>query len=160
VMLGFFGAGAIAGSVVAPWVQRRIHPKVVMIGAFWLWAFGALLSAFIDNPYGLGAVWAVGGAFGPIFNVSFAAYRYALVPDRLLARVGSVALVIAWGAIPLGQISAGGLLQGLGARDTILLLAGLMAVVGAAATASRAIRTVPRVEELVSEQSAQPARAV
>jgi MFS family permease len=160
VMLGFFGAGAIAGSVVAPWVQRRIHPKVVMIGAFWLWAFGALLSAFIDNPYGLGAVWAVGGALGPMFNVSFAAYRYALVPDRLLARVGSVALVIAWGAIPLGQISAGGLLQGLGARDTILLLAGLMAVVGAAATASRAIRTVPRVEELVREHSTQPARAV
>ena len=150
VMLACFGAGALAGSLVAPWAQRRVHPKVVIIGSFWIWAAGALASVFIASPYGLGAVWAVGGAFGPIFNVSFAAYRYALVPDRLLARVGSAGLVVAWGAVPLGQITAGALLEGIGARHTILLLAAVMALIGVAATASRTIRTAPRVEELLS----------
>jgi MFS family permease len=150
LMLAFLGGGAIVGALVAPAVQRRIHAKVVIIGSFWAWALGALVSAFLESPYALGAVWAVGGVFGPIFNVSFSAYRYALVPDRLLARVGSAALVVAWGAIPLGQLSAGLLLEHIGAVDTMLLIAALAGAVGLTATLSRAIRTAPRAEELLS----------
>jgi hypothetical protein len=97
IMLAFLGGGAIVGSLVAPWVQRRVHAKVIMIGSFWVWAVGAFVSAFVESPIALGAIWAVGGIFGPIFNVAFSTYRYALVPDRLLARVGSAALVVAWG---------------------------------------------------------------
>jgi MFS family permease len=150
LVLAFFGAGAIAGAVVAPWVQRHVHAKVVIIASFWLWAAGTVATAFIRSPYGLGGVWVIGAAFGPMFNVSFSAYRYALVPDRLLARVGSAALVVAWGAIPLGQLTAGFLLGRLGAKETILVLAAAMAAVGAGATLSGSIRSAPRVEELVS----------
>jgi predicted MFS family arabinose efflux permease len=150
VMLAFFGAGAIVGSILAPWVQRNVHAKIVIIASFWIWAAGALATAFISSPYGLGAVWIFGALFGPMFNVSFAAYRYALVPDRLLARVGSAALVVAWGAIPLGQLTAGFLLDELGSKETILWLAVGMAAIGAAATASPSIRHAPRAEELVA----------
>ena len=148
VILAFFGAGAIMGSLVAPWAQRHVHAKVTIITSFWIWAIGTLATAFIHTPYGLGAVWIFGALFGPIFNVSFSAYRYALVPDRLLARVGSVALVVAWGAIPLGQLTAGVLLGRLGSKETIVWLAVAMAAVAAAATASPTIRHAPRVEEL------------
>ena len=150
LMLAFFGAGAILGSIAAPWVQRRVHAKVVIIASFWIWAAGTLATAFIHNPYGLGAVWVFGSLFGPIFNVSFAAYRYALVPDRLLARVGSAALVVAWGAVPLGQLTAGFLLDQLGSKETILWLALGMAAIGAAATASPSIRHARRAEELAA----------
>jgi MFS family permease len=150
IMLAFLGGGAIVGSLVAPWVQRRVHAKVVMIGSFWVWALGAFVSAFVESPYALGAIWAVGGIFGPIFNVAFSTYRYALVPDRLLARVGSAALVVAWGAIPLGQLTAGFLLERIGAVDTILLVAAASAAVGLTASLSRTIRTAPRAEELLS----------
>jgi MFS family permease len=149
LMLASFGAGAIVGSIVAPSVQRRVHAKVVIIASFWIWAAGALATAFIRSPYAFGGIWAFGALFGPIFNVSFSAYRYALVPDRLLARVGSVALVVAWGAIPLGQLTAGLLLGRLGSKETIIWLAVAMAAVGAAATLSPSIRQAPRVEELV-----------
>ena len=150
LMLAFFGAGAIMGSILAPWVQRHVHAKVVIIASFWIWAAGTFASAFIGSPYGLGGVWVFGSLFGPMFNVSFAAYRYALVPDRLLARVGSVALVVAWGAIPLGQLTAGLLLDRLGAKETILWLALAMAAVSAAATASPSIRHARRAEELAA----------
>jgi len=150
LMLAFLGGGAIVGALIAPAAQRRVHAKVVIIGSFWAWALGAFVSAFLESPYALGAVWAVGGIFGPIFNVSFSAYRYALVPDRLLARVGSAALVVAWGAIPLGQLTAGLLLERIGAVDTMLLIAALSGAVGLTATLSRAIRTAPRAEELLS----------
>ena len=148
VMLAFFGAGAIAGSAVAPWVQRRVHAKVVIIASFWIWAAGTFATVFIGSPYGLGALWVFGALFGPIFNVSFSAYRYALVPDRMLARVGSVALVVAWGAIPLGQLTAGLLLGRLGPKQTILWLAIAEAAVAAVATASPSIRHARRAEEL------------
>ena len=150
LILAFFGAGAIVGAIAAPWVQRHVHAKVIIIASFWIWAASALATAFINTPYGLGAVWIFGALFGPMFNVSFAAYRYALVPDRLLARVGSVALVVAWGAIPLGQLTAGLLLDRLGSKETILWLAAAMAAVAAAATASPSIRHARRVEELVA----------
>ena len=80
--------------------------------------------------------------------MTFASYRYALVPDRLLARVGSASLVVAWGAIPLGQLTAGFLLQSIGARDTILALASAMVAVGLAATGSPSVRKAPRLSEL------------
>jgi MFS family permease len=150
VMLAFLGGGAIVGSLIAPWVQRRVHAKVIMIGSFWVWALGAFVSAFLESPYALGVVWAIGGIFGPIFNVAFSTYRYALVPDRLLARVGSAALVVAWGAIPLGQLAAGFLLERVGSVQTILLVAAMSAAVGLIASVSRTIRTAPRAEELVS----------
>jgi len=152
LMLAFFGVGAIAGSIVAPSVQRRVHAKLVLMGSFWVWAFAALVSAFLHSPYALGAVWAFGAIFGPIFNVAFSAYRYALVPDRLLARVASAALVVAWGAIPLGQLTAGFLVEQIGAVDTILVVAALSATVGVTAPTSRAIRTAPRAEELLAAE--------
>jgi MFS family permease len=150
LMLAFLGGGALLGSMIAPWVQRHVHAKVVIMACFWIWAAGALASAFIPSPIGLGIVWAIGGLFGPIFNVTFARYRYALVPDRLLARVGSAALVVAWGAIPLGQLTAGVVIDAIGAKETILALAFVMAMVGLAATLSHTIRTAPTVEELLS----------
>jgi MFS family permease len=150
IMLAFLGGGAIVGSLVAPSVQRRVHTKWVIIVSFWAWAIGAFVSAFVGSPYALGVIWAFGSVFGPIFNVAFSAYRYALVPDRLLARVGSAALVVAWGAIPLGQLTAGLLLERIGAVDTILLVAATSGAVGLLASLSRTIRTAPRAEELLS----------
>jgi hypothetical protein len=32
------GAGGLLGAVAAPWVQRRLSPAVVIIGANWVWA--------------------------------------------------------------------------------------------------------------------------
>ena len=70
------------------------------------------------------------------------------MPDRLLGRVGSVILLVAWGTIPLGAISAGFLLEGLGADKTLLVLAGVNLAVALGATLARTVRNVPPVEEL------------
>ena len=37
-MFAFLGVGAIAGAMIAPWVQRRISAPVVVIGTLWLYA--------------------------------------------------------------------------------------------------------------------------
>jgi len=150
LMFGFIGAGALVGATLAPTVQRRVAANLVVIGSLWIWAVVAFTLVVLTNVYALGAVWAAAGVFGPVFNVTLSSYRYALVPDRLLARVQSAALVVAWGAIPLGSLTAGLLLSRFGAVTTLLALAVVMGVVAVGALGSRSIREAPKIEELLA----------
>jgi predicted MFS family arabinose efflux permease len=152
-MLAFGGLGAIVGALIAPWLQRRIHPKLVVVGALWLWALTAPLLAIMASPLAIGAVWGITAIAGPVFNVCLASYRYALVPDRLLARVQSAALVVAWGAVPLGQLTAGLLLSSTGSVTTILSLAGINVVAAVLATIAPSIRNAPDVKELLAAEA-------
>jgi hypothetical protein len=136
------------GAIVAPAVARRVPARYVLVGILWLWALYAFLLPTLPSAIALGVVGAVFGSLGPIFNVTLSAYRYALVPDRLLGRVGSVILLVAWGTIPLGGIAAGVLLETFGAVESMLVLAGVNLLVAVGATAARTVRNVPPVEDL------------
>jgi MFS family permease len=147
-MFALLGLGALLGAVVAPAVARRVPARYVIVGILWLWALYPLVLAGLPNAILLGIVGGIAGTLGPIFNVVLSVYRYALVPDRLLGRVGSVILLVAWGTIPLGAISAGVLLEAFGAVTSMLVLAGVNLAVALGATAARTVRTVPPVDEL------------
>jgi predicted MFS family arabinose efflux permease len=147
-MFAFLGAGAILGALVAPAVARRVPAKFVIVGSLWLWAVYPLVLIVLPNALAIGVVAGIVNITGPIFNVVLSAYRYALVPDRLLGRVGSVILLVAWGTIPLGAISAGFLLEGFGAVTSMLVVAGVSFAVAVGATLTRTVRNVPHVDEL------------
>jgi hypothetical protein len=146
-LFAFAGAAAILGALVAPWVQRHVPPAVVVLGTLWFWVPATAALALLHDPIGLGLVLAVSNLVGPVFNVVVGAYSYALVPDRLLGRVRSASLVIAWGAIPLGSLFAGFVVATIGARETIVVLAGILLALALCGTASRSVRTVPRIVE-------------
>ena len=115
--------------------------RVVVIGANWVWA--ALLPLFAVLPWPL-ALGTVGGAIafvGPAWNVVLGTYVLRLTPDRLLGRVRSVEMLVAWGVIPLGSLAAGYLLQWLGGAGAVAAMSGLMLAIAVAATASPAVRT-------------------
>ena len=150
LMLAFGGVGALLGALAAPWLQRRIHPKLVVIASLWLWAITAPILALVPSVLAIGIVWGVTTIAGPVFNVCLSSYRYALVEDRLLGRVQSAALVVSWGAVPLGQLTAGLLLEGTGAVTTILAIAGLNLVAAVLATGARSIRHAPDVKDLLA----------
>ena len=150
-MLALAGAGALAGALVAPAVQRRIPAKVVILGSLWFWTAGAFVLVFMPNAISLGVAFGVIATTGPAFNVVLASYRYALVPDRLQGRVASVILLVAWGTIPLGSISAGFLLEAIGAVETMLVMAGVMLAVAIGASLTRTVRDVPPIAELRTE---------
>lgn len=152
-MFAFLGGGALVGSAIAPWVQRRIPARIVVLGALWLWAATTASLVLMPNAIALGAVSGVAAVLGPVFNVVLASYRYALVPDRLLARVQSAALVVAWGMTPLGSLAAGFLLQAVGAVDSLLVFAGINIAIAACATAVRAVRAAPQIDELLAERA-------
>ena len=152
-MFAFLGVGAILGAVVAPAVARRVPAKVVIVGSLWLWGVYPFVLIALPNALAMGVVAGIVNVFGPIFNVVLSAYRYALVPDRLLGRVGSVILLIAWGTIPLGALAAGFMLEWLGAVTSMAVLGAVNVAVALGATLARTVRNVPPVDEL------QPANA-
>jgi MFS family permease len=147
LILAGAGVGGVLGSLAAPWLQRRVPAKQVVIGANWVWALLMPAIAFVGNPYALGAVFALMAFVGPLWNVVIGAYQLQLTPDRLVARVSSAELLLAFGAIPLGSLAAGALLEWLGATTTALTLAGLMLLVAVAATVSAGVRSAPSLDE-------------
>ncbi len=157
-MFVFVGTAAILGAFAAPWLQRRAAPSLVVIGSLWVWAVLSCALVIPDKPLVLGVLLGLGSALGPGFNVVVGSYRYALVPDRLLGRVQSAGLVIAWGAIPLGSLAGGFLVEWFGGRGALLAVGAVMLVVAVAATWSRDIRHAPRLETLLrSTPAASPA---
>jgi MFS family permease len=148
LMLGFYGAGSLLGSVLAPSVVRRVDSRHIVIGSLWVWALGTAVLALVEQPLVLGVVVALAGFPLIFWNVVLASYRYALVPDRLLGRVVSAGRFVAWSTIPLGALAGGLLAESLDGRAAILVLALLGGVVALAATAIPSVRHAPRVEEL------------
>jgi MFS family permease len=146
IVLAIFSVGALIGALIAPWVQRHVRPSVLIIGSVWLWAGLTAVLVTVRTPLLLGVLVAPQAIVGPPWNVVIGSYRYLLVPDRLLGRVGSAGRLVTWGTIPLGSLAAGYLIEGVGARETFLVLASVFVVVGIAALAARSIRSATMLE--------------
>jgi predicted MFS family arabinose efflux permease len=140
LLLGIFGAGAIAGALAAPAVQRTVPLNVILLGALWWWVAQMVALALAPTVFLLGAVYTIGALMGPVFQTASASCRYALTPDRLQGRVYGVSRMIGWCTVPLGALLGGMSLQTLGAVPTFAALATCLAIVAAAATASQQIR--------------------
>ncbi len=143
VILAFIGVGGLLGSFVAAWATRHLPPKVIVMGVNWLWVALLPLMALRTRPLVLGPIIGAMAFVGPTWNVLVSTYELSLIPDRLLGRVESVILLLAWGSIPLGSLVAGVLLQWIGPTPAILVLAGVMALVAFAASLSPAVRNAP-----------------
>jgi MFS family permease len=143
LLLAGFGVGGVLGSLAAPWFQRRLSTKAIVIGANWVWALALPGIGLADNLVVLGALLALMAFVGPLWNVTMDVYRLLITPDELQGKVGSVISLLAWGAMPLGSLLAGYLLDGFGSWMTALVLSVGMAAIAVAASVSPAIRQAP-----------------
>ena len=149
-MFSCAGAGAIVGALVAPYVQRTFSARIVLIGVLWLDAVGFAFFVVLPSAVAFGIDLALLALLSPPFNVVLTSYRYALVPDRLLGRTGSVARLVTWGSIPLGPLLGGFLVDAVDTRATLGILAGGMLVVAATAAALPSIRSAPDLRLLLA----------
>lgn len=146
VMLGIAAVGGTVGSLVAPWFQRRLSMKVIVIGTNWAWAILVPAELLTANPYLMGAFYALMSFIGPIWNVTVSAYQLAITPDRIRGRVLGAASMITFGALPLGSLIGGVLLGRVGAGWTVAVLACWMVFLAAVAALSPAVRRTPAVD--------------
>jgi predicted MFS family arabinose efflux permease len=142
VMFALAAAGGLLGAACAPALQRRLSASQVRIGYHAVYACLIPLLA-VAPPLVLGLLLALMLFGAPALNAVFGAYQVALVPDRLLGRIESVAGLIAAGSAPLGTLIAGFLLTGLGPRPTVFVFAGLSVLVVLVAILSRQLRQMP-----------------
>jgi hypothetical protein len=147
-LLAFSGAAAVAGAVAAPWLQRRIPARILIIGSLWTWTAVPAVLVLMPTPLALGATAAVASLTGPAFNLVLGAYRSALAPDHLQARTVSSARMITWGTIPLATLIAGALLQAAGAAATMLALSCTMTLIAVTATGCATVRNAPKFQDL------------
>lgn len=148
LMFGLYGAGAVLGALVTPWLCRRVPARVVLLGTLWWWVITTTVLALMPAPLLLGLVAGASALASPLFNVVVGRYRYAMVPDRLQARVTGAARLVAWGPIPLGSLLGGVALETAGAETTLVALVLGMLVIAVVASATRIMRTAPAPDSL------------
>lgn len=145
-MLGLVGVAGLVGSLVATRLGRVLPVRAVVIAAMAVPALLTPLLAVVPNPLAIGLIY--GGMFflHPTWGAVIGPYRVTLVPDHLQGRVQSGMAILSFGAVPLGSLLVGVLLQWIGGPVTILIIAAVMVVVALAAVASRSVRTPPPLE--------------
>jgi MFS family permease len=146
-LIAAFGACSLAGSALAPLLQRVFSMRAIVLASFWI---TAPVVAFVAHPsvYVLLVSVLPSAVLLPTVNAVVVGYRVAIVPDRLTGRVNSVARTIALCSTPLGPLAAGFLLGAFSARTTIAAFAAFLFLLALIATASPSLRHGPSLAEL------------
>jgi hypothetical protein len=126
-------AGVVVLSLAAPWLRERVSFGRVAIGSM---AANGLFTIALAGTRDLwvGAI-AYGGVMGTLalFGISTASVRQAITPARMLGRVISIAMVLAWSVEPLGAVVGGIAIQhGLGVRAAYAIVGGALLVIAGA----------------------------
>jgi predicted MFS family arabinose efflux permease len=143
IILACWGVGGLAGAAGAAWLGRRLPAAAVVIGANWVWAVLLPVVALVPEPLAIGTAGAGMAFVGPAWNVVLGSIEMRLTPAALLGRVQAVQMTAAYGAIPLGSLIGGIMLERLGPGEAVWTLAGLMLVIAVIATLTPSVRRPP-----------------
>jgi MFS family permease len=107
VLLTTNAVGTIAGTILAPTIERRIGRANILLAGIVMLALIDVVLVVAPDPILVGAAYATGGLFFGAFNVTYQSLRQRLVPDRILGRVVATFRMLGWGALPLGAAIGG-----------------------------------------------------
>jgi len=103
------GAGVVVLSLAAGPLRKRWSFGNVALGALMLSGLLTIGFAYTTSLWIAIVLWALISGLGILFNINTGSLRQAVVPNQMLGRVISIAMVLAWSANPIGAL-AGGLL--------------------------------------------------
>ncbi len=149
LLVALVGATTLAGSLASPLIRRFLSLRTILLSEFWA-SFGILAFVIWPNVYVLAGALAAQAFCFPNTDAALASYRFAITPDRLTSRVTTAASNIAVVAMPLGPLIAGLMLDSVSVRVTVLVLTASSMVAAIVGTASRSIRSLPALEEVVA----------
>jgi predicted MFS family arabinose efflux permease len=141
--LAGLGFGGLLGSVTGGWLARRVRPNTIVLITIWLWAAFTPLVGLIGNPFLLFCVLGSLSFMGAVWNIAGGTIYFKLIPDRLIGRVSSVASMTAFGALPLGALAAGLLVQAFGPATAGLVAGAGMLTLAVITTAVPSVRNGP-----------------
>jgi predicted MFS family arabinose efflux permease len=145
MVLGVSGGGAILGSLVAPWLNRRLSQGFILTGANIVAGLAILLLASLRLPLAVAVVWGIVLAMNSIVVVTFFTLRQRIVPTELLGRAVATTRSVSFLAVPVGSVLGGWLVdQSASVMPAILLSGAIVTVAGCAALLTSLNAPVPR----------------
>lgn len=121
LVLAAFGAGSVVGSLAASRLTRGALGPLMIVGNI---VSGGLIASF---PLFRGEIpWMIGsfatGVSSIVVLLAYITLRAGVTPNVLLGRVGSTARMITLGLQPIGMITVGFLLDGVGGAWTLIAM--------------------------------------
>ena len=125
------GVGNLLGAALCPPLQRHIRFGLALGCALIVFVLLWPLYGFITTPLLLGAVFAGIALSDSIRAVFMDSYRFAVVPDALQGRVGSIYRLILFSVLTIGSSALGLSLEHLGVLPTVgIMWSGLLLLTG------------------------------
>ncbi|GAQ66529.1 MFS transporter [Streptomyces scabiei] len=119
VQTAALGAGALAGSLVAAPVARRLPPAPGIAGSTAVIAVALLGFATVHSTWGAALSLAVATAAGPVITVVISATQVRITPSELQGRVYSGSGFLAQAVAPLGPLLAASCSHAFGLTATV-----------------------------------------
>ena len=138
------GVGVFLCSLSAGPLRKRFSFGTVALGALVLSGLLTIALAYATSIWSGVLLWGLSAGLGTLFNINTGSLRQAIVPNHMLGRVISIAMVLAWSANPIGALAGGFLIERLG--DARLVYAGIGALTFLIALAFRLASPLGRAE--------------
>jgi len=138
------GVGVFLCSLSAGPLRKRFSFGTVALGALMLSGLLTIALAYATSIWSGVLLWGISAGLGTLFNINTGSLRQAIVPNHMLGRVISIAMVLAWSANPIGALAGGFLIERLG--DARLVYAGIGALTFLVALAFRLASPLGRAE--------------
>jgi MFS family permease len=123
------GAGVVVLSLAAGPLRKRLSFGNVALGALMLSGLLTVWLAYTTSLWLAIVLWGVSSGLGILFNINTGSLRQAIVPNQMLGRVISIAMVLAWSANPIGALAGGLLIERTGDVRLIYAVIGLLTFV-------------------------------
>ncbi|HEY0637721.1 MAG TPA: MFS transporter, partial [Pseudonocardiaceae bacterium] len=143
VMAAMLGVGGILGSLLAPYLHRRLSPYLAIAGVFWLLTVLTPLATLVEDGYLMGGLFAVMALLAPTANTTINTHQLLLTPDELRGRLTGAMGVATGVAAALGPALGGLLLHLVPGDRAVLVCAAGIAVVTALVTVNPTLRSYP-----------------
>jgi Na+/melibiose symporter-like transporter len=145
--VGVFVCGLLAGPL-----RRRWSFGNVALGALMLSGLLTVALAYATNVWLAAVVWGASAGLGTLFNINTGSLRQAIVPNHMLGRVISIAMVLAWSANPIGAIGGGFLVERV--DDVRLVYAAIGVVIFVIALIFRIASPLGHAEDYLEQKAA------
>lgn len=141
LVFGGAGVGGLLGGLLAARVTKRYPLGRVAILLLWAEAAAFPLYAVAPSWAWLALVAMLESLLVPIYSVAMNTYRLTITPDHMRGRTNSAVATLTTGAMSVGTIAGGLLLEHIGATALALACAGWLLILSLVTTATRRIRT-------------------